>query len=225
MDSSPPRHSVAIFGAGRVGHALSLEMPGVPIIRRGDDPRIIVDLALIAWPAQAIREFAMHHPVAAKRARKVAFSNGAWACEDGADEVGICTARLLSIGDQAPTNRKCWRVGDPRTARTLSFLGLNVACSRADHLGYVWEKTLYIVPLALACEVADCDARRAPSTTEYAIYYHEVRKQAVGVIGEDAVKHRERRVSFLIERSPRGWRPSSSRDELDYFRRKLGCAD
>ena len=201
---------------------MAAEMPGVPVVRRGQD--CVCDVAAVCWPAQAIRDFAAAHPLGA-RGTKVAFCNGVWAAEEGADHVGICYVRAVHLGDMATPGRKGWRVGSGPVADVLRAAGLGVVCSRGDHLGELWGKALYLLPLALACaERGGLTGRTVTDTEEYAEWYGVVRCRAVVAIGEEAVARREDRVKFLIGRTPRGWSPSPSEEELAYFRGKL-CAD
>lgn len=213
---------VAIFGGGRVGTAMAAEMPGAPVLRGGQDCEC--DVACICWPAQAILSFNMLHPKASG-ATKVAFCNGVWAEEDGADHAGICYVRAVHLGDLAKPGRKGWRVGSGPVANALRAAGLGVVCSRGDHLAELWGKALYLLPLALACaEHGGLTGRTVTDKEEYAEWYDVVRRRAVAAIGEDLVASREPRVKFLISRTPRGWCPSPSSEELEYFRAKL-CAD
>jgi hypothetical protein len=224
MDRGAPRHRVAIFGGGRVGVAMQLEMTEVvPVIGRESD--CACDVACICWPAHAIRGFAATHPLGAQGV-KVAFCNGAWAVEDGADHAGICYVRATVRGEWNSNDRKAWRVGRSDVADALSGAGLGVICTsgRGDHQHYVWSKCLYILPLALACEDVRCDARDVVVTDAYAEWYDIVRWAAVKAIGEEAVAGQEARVRFLTERSPRGWLPSPSHEELDYFKERLCVA-
>lgn len=215
------KHRIAIFGGGRVGTAMSLEMPSVPIVRRGYDCRC--DIACVCWPAQAMKDFSATHPQGSN-GTVIAFCNGAWAKEDGAQHAGICYVRAANRGDRAPAGRKAWRVGCPACAAELRASGLGVVLSRRDHEGYVWEKALYILPLALACEdTAGMTAREVVHTLTYMEWYNVIRNVAVKDIGEEIVERHEARVKFLTMRSPAKWRPSSSPEELAYFRERL-CA-
>src|SRR5262245_157309 len=101
------RIEVAIFGGGRVGTAMAAEMPGVPVVRRDQDCEC--DVACICWPAHTLCKFAETHPLGVCGI-KVAFCNGVWAVEDGADDAGICYVRASVLGDRAATGRKAWRV-------------------------------------------------------------------------------------------------------------------
>lgn len=215
------KHRVAIFGGGRVGTAMSLEMPGVPVVGRGYDCRC--DVACLCWPAQAVREFASSCPLAASTAHVVAFCNGAWAVEDGADEHGCCYVRAVNRGDRAAPGRKGWRVGSHYAALVLAEAGLLVTRSRSpdDHSAQVWSKCLYIVPLALASADTGEVAKVAARTSEYSEWYDVVRAAAVAAVGEEEVARHEPRVRFLVERSPKEWRPSSSPEELAYLRERL----
>ena len=212
---------IAIFGSGRVGTAMAAEMPGVPVIRRGED--YACDIACVCWPAQAIQDFVRVHPIAVL-ATKVTFCNGVWATEEGADHAGICYVRAVHRGDVSDPRRKAWRVGDGPVAAALKASGLGVVCSRVDHLGELWGKALYLLPLALACaDLGGLTGRAVTDKEEYAEWYDVVRCRAVEAIGEAAVARREPRVRYLLERTPRGWSPSPSAEELAYFRKKL-CA-
>lgn len=214
------RHKVVIFGGGRVGTAMAAEMPGVPVVRRGQDRAC--DVAAICWPAQAVRDFAAVHPLGAE-GTTVAFCNGVWAEEDGAVHAGICYVRAVHLGDAAKPGRKGWRVGHGPTADALRAAGLAVVCSRGDHTAELWGKALYLLPLALACaDLGGLTGRAVTDKEEYAEWYEVVRDRAVEAIGEAAVARREERVRFLISRTPRGWSPSPSDEELAYFRERLG---
>ncbi len=219
-----PRVSVAIFGGGRVGTAMSLEMPGVPVVRRGED--LACEVACICWPAHAIWHFAATHPLAARSATKVAFCNGAWATEAGADDAGICYVRATGSREVgAGPDRKSWRTGSRYAAVRLQEAGLGVVCSREDHLAHVWCKCLFLLPLALACADTGQPARVAARTEWYAEWYAIVRATAVAAIGEERVARKEPRAKFLVDRCPKGWRPSPSPEELEYFRERLICVD
>lgn len=221
MDSGTSRHRIAIFGSGRVGTAMSLEMPGVPVIRRGED--CSCDIACVCWPAQAVKDFTTTHPVGANSI-KVTFCNGVWAERDGANHAGICYVRAVNVGDRAPMKGKRWRVGHKDVASALSTAGLGVICSRLNHRNYLWGKALYILPLAFACMGSSITAKEAINTEEYALWYSTIRDAALAVIGEASILTQEPHVRFLIDRLPRWWRPSSSEDELNYFMRKLCVA-
>lgn len=215
---------VAVFGGGRVGTAMAAEMPGVPVVRRGQD--LACEVACICWPAQAVVNFAAEHPLGAK-AIKVSFCNGVWATRDGADHQGICYVRAVHLGDVAKLGRKAWRVKRTDVADALVKAGLRVTKSKTDHDGHLWSKALYLLPMALAC--ADVDeykgsGRLVTTTQVYAEWYDVVRQAAVKAIGEAAISHHEPRVKHLVSRTPRGWVPSPSPEELQYFRDKL-CAE
>lgn len=216
---------LAIFGGGRVGTAMSLEMPGVPVVRRGEDCEC--EVAVICWPAHAVGGFSAAHPAAAG-SHKVAFSNGVWAVGDGADEQGCCYVRAIHLGDRAKPGRNGWRVGVKSTASALRGAGLGVTLSRGnEHRRFVWEKCLYLVPLALAVRDTPDYAGVGRLVTEsslYAEWYDAVRSVAVADIGEAAVSRCEPRVRFLLSRTPHGWTPSPSPEELAYFEDRL-CAD
>lgn len=211
---------VAVFGAGKVGVAMSLEMPGVQLVSRGDD--VACDYACICWPAHALRDFAATHPRAA-RAYKIAFCNGVWARQDGADEQGCCYVRLRNKGDRAAPGGKGWRVRNPNAAHALNGKGLDVVCSRQDHPAHVWGKALYILPLAIACSELDVGAKEAEESELWAEWFNTIRTLAVAQVGEEAMKTKVARVRYLLERSPRYWRPSSSPEEIAYFKERL-CA-
>lgn len=211
---------VAIFGAGRVGTAMSAEMPGVPVVRRGGD--MACDVACVAWPAHAVAGFREACPLAAA-GRVVAFCNGAWAVADGADHAGICYVHAVELGDKA-TRDKSWRVGNEHIARSLTAAGLGVTCSREGHERFIWGKCLYLIPLVLACADTGMGTREAIQTAEHMEWYDVVRCAAVEAIGEREVQRTEARVKFLWKRSPArallAWLP----EEVEYFRRRL-CVD
>lgn len=219
---SRDRVRVAIFGGGRVGTAMAAEMPSVPVVGRGGDAAC--DYACVCWPAHALAGFAAAHPRAAS-ARRVAWCNGAWARDEGADDAGICYVRALRRGDRAAPGRKGWRVGSAATAAALRRAGLGVVLTRGGHEAQVWGKTLYLLPLAFACEARGEAARCVIDKEDYAVWYDVVRTAAVEAIGEAAVAAQEPRVRHLCLRTPRGWYPSPSAEELAYFRRRLGCAE
>lgn len=200
---------------------MSVEMPGVPIVGRGDD--CACDVACVCWPAQEIRGFKVAHPLASS-GHVIAFCNGVWACEDGASEHGCCYIRAVHKGDHAAPGCKAWRVASKKTTEVLRSVGLGVACSSTilGHRRQLWGKCLYLLPLALA--VADCGGltgRTVTNRIEYAEWYGIVRHAAVATCGESEVSRMEPRVKFLISRTPRGWIPSPSPEELQYFRERL----
>jgi hypothetical protein len=209
---------IAIFGGGRVGTAMSLEMPGVPIVHT-TQVGFACDLACVCWPAHAMKDFKTKFD--AKHI--VSFCNGVWAREDGADEHGCCYVRAVKRGDRSPPGRKGWRVGSPRTADLLRSAGLGVVLSRSpiDHEAYVWGKSLYILPLAFACSELDVPAKQACHTEVWKHWFAFFRNLVIKNIGEEAATTQSRRASWLAERSPKGWRPSSSPEELKYFRCRL----
>lgn len=196
---------------------MAAEMPGVPVVRRGEDADC--DLALVCWPAQAIRSFPCTHPRGA-RARRVAFCNGAWARAEGADEHGCCYVRAVAVGDRAVPGYRGWRVADAATAGALRAAGLGVVRSTKHHEAHLWGKALYVLPLALACADTDLDGRAVQGTAEWAEWMDAVRGAAEGAVGAGVLVPQLRRVAHLLGRTPRGWRPSSSPEELAYFR---GC--
>lgn len=200
---------------------MAAEMPGVPVVRRGGD--MACDIACICWPAHAIGGFAAMHPMAAG-AIKVSFCNGVWAVADGADHAGICYVRACNKGDHAKPGYKGWRVGRADVAAVLRSKGLGVVLSRGGHGGFLWGKALYLLPLALACTDRGTDAKMVVNTVEYAEWYDVVRRAAVTAVGETVVTQHEPRVRYLCERTPRGWHPSPTAEELAYFRGRL-CAD
>lgn len=213
---------VAIFGGGRVGTAMAAEMPGVPVVRRGED--LECDVACVCWPAHALAEWRAAHPrAAASGAVVVAFCNGAWAEEEGM-HAGVCYVRAVNLGDRAAPGRKGWRVGRPDVADALRGAGLGVTCSRGDHRAHVWGKALYIVPLAVAYAETGLDAKEAGGTPEWSEWFDFVCEEAEAEIGAAATESQAARARWLVDRSPRGWRPSSSPEEVAYFRSKL-CAD
>lgn len=216
---------VVIFGGGRVGQAMAAEMPRALLIRRGQDAEC--DVACVCWPAQAIRDFAAAHPRGAAARHVVAFCNGAWAVADGAGHAGICYVRASHAGDRAAPGRKAWTVGEPAVAAALRAAGLGVTCSysKVGHEAKVWGKALYLLPLCLACaDLEGTGVRLVTASPVYAEWYDVVRCAAVDAIGEQLVAGQEARVRYLVERTPRGWFPSPSREEIEYFRRRLGCA-
>ena len=225
MDRRAPRNRIAIFGAGKVGTAMSLEMPTVPLVRRGED--CFCDIACICWPAHALRDFAASHPLACTaETTRVAFSNGAWAREDTndlMDHQGICYVRVNEVGEGAREGYRGWRVGIARVSKELHQAGLGVVCSRSDHNAHLWGKCLYILPLAMACDATGLDAKRAGNTPEWSEWYDVVKQKAIKAIGEKATITQEKRALYLITRSPKGWKPSPSAEELEYFKEKL-CA-
>lgn len=218
------RHRIAIFGGGKVGTAMSLEMGhNVPVIHRGED--CLCDIACICWPAHAIKDFTVAHPLAAQ-GYKVAFCNGAWAEEDSADHAGICYVRASNLGDRAESGRKTWAVGFEELATILTSHGLGVVHSRSRHIEKVWGKALYLIPLALT--IADLEregttlsTKEVVETEQYVEWYCIVREEAEEVVGEEGIASQEARVRFLIEHTPRNWRPLLSVEELAYFRAKL----
>lgn len=214
---------VAIFGGGRVGTAMALEMPGVPVVRRGQDAGLGPgDVACVCWPAQAVAGFAASHPRAAT-ARRVAFCNGVWAVGDGMDEHGCCYVRAVHLGDRAKPGRNGWRVASAGVAAVLRGAGLGVThSSRSDHAGHLWGKALYLLPVALACaDLGGLTGRAVTDKVEYAEWYDAVRSAAVVAIGEAAVVRQEPHVRHLVGRTPRGWAPSPLPEELAYFRARL----
>lgn len=213
MDSRAQRYRVAIFGGGRVGTAMSLEMPEVPVVRRGQD--LECDVALICWPAQGIADFAKTHPLAS-RARKVALCNGCWAVEDGADEHGCCYVRAVNVGDRSQEGRNGWRVESPWIARILRELGLGVICSRRDHSQHLWGKALYILPLALACSELHVTAKEAIKTKSWQEWFDVVLECGRTATNSD-LDAQIARARFLCLRSLVGWTPSPSREEIAYF--------
>lgn len=222
------RARVAIFGGGRVGCAMAAEMPDAPVVHRGEDAAC--DVACICWPAHAIRGFAAAHPRGAAANVTVAFCNGCWAREDGADHAGICYVRAVHRGDRARLGQKGWRVGHAGAATILRSEGLGVTLSSGAHEAFLWEKALYLLPLALTVDDLSRDgeltggARMVVDTDTYAEWYDMVRRAAVRAIGEIATAAREARVHHLVSRTPRGWLPSPSPEELAYFRERLSCA-
>lgn len=222
MGSGEVKTKLAIFGAGRVGTAMSLEMPGVPLVRRGED--VECELALICWPAQAVASFDEAHP-SASNAHKVAFCNGVWACDDGADEQGCCYVRAVNVGDHAAPGYKGWRVSEAATAAALREAGLSVIRSVKDHNTFLWGKAIYIIPLALACDELDVSAREASNTELWVEWFNAVLSLAIDEVGCELIGPQIKRAQYLVDRAPKGWRPSSSKEEIAYFRGKLSCAD
>ena len=156
-------------------------------------------------------------------AHKVAFCNGVWAEYEGMDEHGCCYVRVAVRGDRAPSNYKGWRVSRGETAEVLRAAGLGVVCSRDDHIKYLWGKALYILPLAIVCNDLDLSAREAVRRPEWAEWFTAVLERGRAAIGSD-IDSQIGRAHFLCDRLPVGWRPSSSVEEVEYFRRRL-CAD
>ncbi len=218
MGGGEVRHRVAIFGGGRVGTAMSLEMPGVPIIRRGQD--CACDIAVICWPAQAIKDFAVVCPQAAA-GYTVAFCNGVWAEEDGVNEQGCCYVRATNIGDRAAPGRKGWRVSSQRAAGPLRTAGLNIVISQKDHRAQLWGKALYIIPLAVTCQELNVPAREALDSILWQEWFDFVQDEAEEELGEEVMAAPRKRALWLCERLPKGWRPSSSVEEIDYFKGKI----
>lgn len=195
---------------------MSMEMPGVPLMKRGQDCEC--DVALICWPAHAIMSFEAAHPLAAS-AIKVAFCNGAWAIEDGADRAGICYVRVSVLGERSPPGRKSWRVGDKEVWERLRDAGLGVILSRNDHREHVWAKALYVLPLALSCSDLRVPAREVLRTSTYKKWYEIVYRAAERDAG--GIHTHVARVQYLCQRLPAQWYPSPSAEELEYFRDKL----
>lgn len=223
MDSCTQEYSVsnvviAIFGSGREGTAMSLEMPTVPVIKRGED--FACDVALICWPAHAIKEFDRTHPLAAK-ATKISFCNGPWGERDGADHAGICYVHAVDLGTKTKPSKKSWRVGRKDLAAVLTQAGLGVVCSNADHYKHIWGKSLFLIPIVLACADTGLSTKQAIGSVEHAEWYDVVRQAAVADIGEKSVASSEPRVKFLLERSPARQLLSWLPDEISYFRKCL----
>jgi len=221
------RRRIAIFGGGRVGTAMSLEVPGVPLVRRGEDCEC--DVACVCWPAHAIRDFAATHPLAAATAfARVSFCAGVWAVADGASEHGCCYVRAVHRGDRAGLGKRCWRVGNRRIADILRVAGLGVVCGGvAAQRRYLWEKCMYHVPLALAVRDAPDYVGVGRLVTKgmvYAEWYDVFRDAAVADIGSTAVSGFEPRILDLLSRTPRGWEPAPSPEELRYIEERI-CAD
>lgn len=208
---------VAIFGGGRVGTAMSLEMPGTPVVRRGAD--VECDVACVCWPAHVVKDFSGVHPLAAA-STKVAFCNGVWAVEDGADQHGCCYVRAEKLGDRAKADSKSWRVGDAAVAEILRSTGLGVVSSR-DHRPHLWGKALYLLPLALACRELMRPAKDVLSNRVWRDWYNIVLGDAQREVGALAMDAQVHRVGYLLGRLPKDWTPSPSAAELDYFEGRL----
>lgn len=214
MDCSAQGHGVrvAIFGAGRVGTAMSLEMPGVPVVKRGED--LECDVACICWPAQAVAEFADSCPLAAK-AHKVAFCNGVWGVEDGADSSGICYVHALELGDRAKPDKKSWRVEIDPIATVLTACGLGVTKTN-NFDRELWTKNLFLIPLAVAALEMGLPTKKAAETVEHKKWYDVVKSLAVQALGEEEAAKCEPRVKFLLSRVPS--RQLIRTEEAIYFR-------
>lgn len=186
------------------------------------------DVAIIAWPAHAIRDFDAYHPIAAEGI-KLAFCNGPWAVHEGADVQGICYARLRKIGDRVLKHRRFWRVprkhpNDRIDVPTLLIrAGLGVVVSNFNHVEYIWERALYTIPLSLACYDENLPPREAAQREIYGYYYSAMRDAMVVALGEPATVAREAHVAELVGKTPNNWRPISNEHELIYFRDMLGC--
>lgn len=216
------REKLAIFGTGRVATAMVLEMQ-----RAGHNPRVVkrgedcdCDLAIICWPAQEIKNFWAECPRGTE-ATKVSFCNGVWSRDDGADQRGICYVRAAKLGDVARPGDKCWRVGGKDVARVLSEHGLGVIHSKMDHESMLWQKALYLLPLALACADEGKTAKEVVDTESYRDWYQMVRGAAILDIGRVRIEKEVPRVKYLVERTPKDWTPSPSEAELEYFRQKI----
>lgn len=209
---------MAIFGGGRVGTAMSAEMPSIPVIRRGQDCEC--DIACICWPAQAIKDFTGAHPLGGK-AIKVAFCNGAWAVEEGADYAGICYVHAVEVGDRGGVGKESWRVGNKSIATILQAYGLGVLCARGIEK-LIWAKLLFLLPVAIATLETGLPTREAAKTVEQAAWYSIVRDASVAAIGEEDTVSSESRVKFLLGRVPS--RQLIRDDETRYFMEKLTCS-
>lgn len=208
MDRSSSGYRVAVYGKGELGTLLA-EVLGIPCYSRGDKERQTPSLALICWPAHAMVELISTFPEL-KKTRTVSFCNGVWGGEV-ADEEGIAYVRA-----GAGRGQGSWRVEEKSTAGVLKSLGLNVACSR-DHRPYVWGKALYLIPLAFACHKYNLSARDAVETSEWRKWLRRIHDLGIKEVGKEAMKPQFNRATWLVKRSPKGWKPSSSKEELDFF--------
>jgi hypothetical protein len=169
--------------------------------------------ALVCWPAHAAEQFPAE---LAAGAEVTTFCNGAWVPE-AVGVQGCAYVRAKPGGEHGPAQ---WRVSSPELGAAMRSLGARVIVSPAPR-AYAWGKALYLLPLALACDDAAVSAREVYGTVGFEDYFSLVFAAAREELGWIAAGRLVSRARFLAQRSPRGWRPSPSAEELAYFRRRL----
>ncbi len=197
---------------------MSMEMGDqVPVVRRGQD--VECEVACICWPAHAISGFSAAHPLASK-ATKVAFCNGVWGVQDGADCAGVCYVHAVERGMRSLDGVRSWEVGKKDVAEKLIKAGLGVLCNPASFKAHVWTKSLFLLPVVIACAYTGQQTREVIGSAEHRKWYDIVRHLAASDIGDEAVSKLEPRVKFLLGRAP-ARALLHSREEVIYFRDKL----
>lgn len=217
MGSSEQGNGIIIYGGGALGLTLRDCLGRAPFVRQRAGPALLPyapRFALVCWPAQAAEEFP---PELAGGAEVTTFCNGAWVpAAVGAQ--GCAYVRAKPGGEHGPAT---WRVSDPELGAAMRDLGASVIVSHTDPRAHAWGKALYILPLALACEDAGEPAREVYGTAAFENYFGLVFAAAREELGWIAAGRLVPRARYLAQRSPRGWFPSPSADELAYFRRRL----
>lgn len=213
MDSGSQRYRIVVYGRGAVGLALGRILGGIPVLSR--TKRLSADYSLVCWPANAIDTDGVEF----NDTKVTTFCNGTWVPKN----IGSMGCAYIRATTSGYTGSPKWRVEDQELAAVMRSLGAQVTATKGDHREYVWGKAMYLLPLALACQDTKNTAKEVAESVEWCEYYDIVKEAARKEVGL-AVNSQEKRVMWLLSRLPRRWSPSPSKDELAYFRNKLGIS-